>query len=1151
MSLSKLLLPQAPEYESGPVKAWSQPVDMDTYLPSIPDKNPLFLERRVYQGSSGRVYPLPVIDSIATKPVARSWQALHLENEYVRLMILPEIGGRIHVGLDKTIGYDFFYRQNVIKPALVGLAGPWVSGGVEFNWPQHHRPATFMPVEWYIEKESDGSRTIWLSDHDPLSRLKGMHGVRLRPGSSLVELRVRLFNRTLTPQTFLWWANIGVHVHEQYQSFFPPDVHYVADHARRAMSEFPLCRGRYYGVDYGARVRHGIPVDQMPTTMAPTTDYPPNDLSWYANIPVPTSYMAIGSKYDFCGGYDHKVDAGLVSIADHHIAPGKKQWTWGNSDFGHMWNRHLTDNDGPYIELMTGVFTDNQPDFSFLAPGETRVFSQYWYPIKKIGPPIAAGKSAAFALTATSEGMKIGLAVVRSHRGLRVELRTRDQCLLDTRVDVSPDKPYLGNIRGGAHLNGVPWTLRVIESSGEMLLAYDSSPDTSIGPPQVAIEPPAPRNVSTNDELYITGLHLDQYRHATRYPENYWFEALKRDPGDSRCLTAIGLWHLKRGEFEQAVRHFRRAISRLTQLNNNPYDGEPYYHLGLALAFLNKPDDAYDAFYKATWNRNWQGPAYLELARIAATRRSWHLALDHCEQSLRSEPENIGTWCLKTLVLRELARTTEAENCVRYCLSIDPLSPLARYLADKTAQFPLQTALDAAHELARAGFFDLALELLDRDALEWEYGAETIRLYTRAYFHLRAGRDTQATSGFATAATAPADWCFPSRLEEIPVLQAAIACGPHDGLARLLLGQLYYDRRRHLEATELWEQAALLRPRDSLVWRNLGVARFNIKEDAAGACDAYITARKCNPDDARILYESDQLAKVMRVPVAERLAELHRNIHLVARRDDLALELAALLNQSGKPEKALEILLTRQFQPWEGGEGLILEEFVRAKVISGISHLVRGQTNSAMDDFCSTLRPPENLGETWHPLANRSEVCYWLGETHAAAKNLADANKWWTKAAESAGDFQQMAVTPYSEKTLFQILSLERLNRLAEAADLIDKLRLYAEELLRHPATIDYFATSLPMLLLFNTDMQTTQALKARFLMAQVHLAAGDINAAHELAEDILRQNPSHSGAADLRYILEYVGSAPIKSTRRNKRDTSMALRSEGEAADE
>ena len=116
-----------------------------TYLPLAPDPHPMFLEKRVYQGSSGRVYPLPCTDRIAETPSDRAWKAIWLENEYLRVMILPEIGGRIHAIQDKTNGYDLIYRQTVIKPALVGLAGPWVSGGIEFNWPQHHRLATFPP----------------------------------------------------------------------------------------------------------------------------------------------------------------------------------------------------------------------------------------------------------------------------------------------------------------------------------------------------------------------------------------------------------------------------------------------------------------------------------------------------------------------------------------------------------------------------------------------------------------------------------------------------------------------------------------------------------------------------------------------------------------------------------------------------------------------------------------------------------------------------------------------------------------------------------------------------------------------------------------------------------------------------------------------
>src|SRR5271168_357356 len=188
-----------------------------TYMPAAPDKNPMFLEKRVYQGSSGKVYPLPFTDRVAEKSVMRKWKAVWIENEFIRAMVLPEIGGRIHVLQDKTNNYDVIYRQQVIKPALVGLAGPWISGGIEFNWPQHHRPGTFMPVDWAIERSEDGSVTAWMSEHDPLGRLKGMHGVRLTPDSSLVELRVRLFNRTPYLQTFLWWANAAVKTHEDYR----------------------------------------------------------------------------------------------------------------------------------------------------------------------------------------------------------------------------------------------------------------------------------------------------------------------------------------------------------------------------------------------------------------------------------------------------------------------------------------------------------------------------------------------------------------------------------------------------------------------------------------------------------------------------------------------------------------------------------------------------------------------------------------------------------------------------------------------------------------------------------------------------------------------------------------------------------------------
>lgn len=161
----RIVLPEPPaaereRLEGGGVVCWEQDVDIATYEPAPPDPFPVFFDRRVYQGSDGRVYPLPFVDRIEREPVVRSWRAIHLENAWLRLMLLPQLGGRIHVGYDKTRGYDFFYRNNVIKPALVGLAGPWVSGGVELNWPQHHRHGTYLPVEVHVERSSDGAVTV-------------------------------------------------------------------------------------------------------------------------------------------------------------------------------------------------------------------------------------------------------------------------------------------------------------------------------------------------------------------------------------------------------------------------------------------------------------------------------------------------------------------------------------------------------------------------------------------------------------------------------------------------------------------------------------------------------------------------------------------------------------------------------------------------------------------------------------------------------------------------------------------------------------------------------------------------------------------------------------------------------------------------------
>jgi len=185
----------------------------------------MFLEKRIYQGSSGVVYPHAVIEKIDDQKIDKIYKAVFLENCYLKIMILPELGGRIQMAYDKVMQRHFIYYNQVIKPALVGLTGPWISGGIEFNWPQHHRPSTFEPIDFTIKENEDGSITVWVNEVEKMFRTKGMAGFTLHPGKAYLEIQGKLYKRTPFPQTFLWWDNPAVKVNDNYQSVYLPYVH--------------------------------------------------------------------------------------------------------------------------------------------------------------------------------------------------------------------------------------------------------------------------------------------------------------------------------------------------------------------------------------------------------------------------------------------------------------------------------------------------------------------------------------------------------------------------------------------------------------------------------------------------------------------------------------------------------------------------------------------------------------------------------------------------------------------------------------------------------------------------------------------------------------------------------------------------------------
>ena len=1084
-------------HEPNPVACWEEEVVVPSYPVPEADPNPMFLEKRVYQGSSGKVYPNPFTDRVTLEKVDAKYRAIMLENDYIQLMILPEIGGRIHAGLDKTNQYDFFYRQHVIKPALVGLLGPWISGGVEFNWPQHHRPSTYMPVHATIEESPDGSRTVWLSEHDPMLRMKGMVGICLSPGKAVVEAKVRLYNRTNLPQTFLWWANVAVRVHDQYQAFFPPDVAFVADHAKRAISSFPLARSFYYGVDY----RPGI------------------DISWYKNIPVPTSYMVTESKYDFCGGYDHARQAGLVHTSNHHVAPGKKMWTWGNAEFGYAWDRNLTDEDGPYIELMAGAYTDNQPDFSWLQPYETKAFSQYWYPIQQIGPAKNANTQVAVNLDFQSTTLRVGVCVT-SRRRVRIVLTRNGNPVLDEEIELSPGQPFVKTCEADG---AIPeqYCLSVLDEQGNKLISYQPESPREDKLPDAATEPPMPEEISSLEELYLTGLHLEQYRHATRSPEPYWQEGLKRDPEDARLNNAMGLWYLRKGQFSEAERHFATAIHRLTLRNPNPYDGEPFYNLGLACLYQDKTVDAYNAFHKSVWNHAWKSAGYYALACISIERGNLSVALEQIEQSLLTDVENLKARALKASILRRTGRLEEARTAIDETLAVDRMD--FRTLAERfllsseqqdldgyVAQLgkDVQTLLDVCFDLAWSGLREDAFALLEACSLKAGFEHPMV-WYTLSWLASSPGQAQQSHQYVTIAEAATSRYCFPARLEEMIVLEGAVQRNPSSAKAHYYLGNLYYDKRRYEDAIRCWRKSVELDGDFSIPWRNLGIAEFNVLHDQGAAERMYARALEVNSDDARVLYEWDQLKKRgCLVSPEERLRMLDERKDLVVRRDDLTVEYITLLNQCGQWSAALEHLGKRRFSPWEGGEGLVSAQYVYAHRALGREALATGRYDDALMHFEAARRYPWNLGEGKHLLTLERDLDYLSG---VAARQLGDSQR--------ASDFWNAATAPLQDVTIhsyFQALSLLELGDRRTGFAVFSSLTEFAAKQLELEPKIEYFATSLPNLLLFDDDLHKRNRVESMLLGALARHGLGDLQGAIRQLEQVAAMDPNHLIAAEM-----------------------------------
>jgi tetratricopeptide (TPR) repeat protein len=1033
-------------------KIWQEKVSLPTYLVDPPDLNPRFYDGRAYQGAQGRVYPYPIYESLSDTRVMKDYDMVYLENEYIKINILPEIGGRLFGALDKTNEYDYIYRQHVIKPGLIGMLGAWISGGIEWNFPHHHRATAFMPVDYAMQENSDGSSTLWIGELEIRHRMKFMLGITVYPGRSYFEITFKPYNGTPFTNTFLYFANTGVHTNENYQVIFPPSTEFGVYHGKNEFTRWPISHEEYNDVDYTEGV----------------------DISWWKNHPEWTSIFAYNYTDDFVGGYDHGKKAGLVCFSNHNIAPGKKFWTWSTGPRGQLWDKALTETDGPELEIMIGGYSDNQPDYSWLQPYESKYLKQYWYPIREIGGVKNANLDAAVNMEIVGKNkLKIGFNTTSARENALAVVEIKGRKVLEQLLNIDPAHPFIKEINIPANTPGQDIRVALKDAGGAELISYQPVIKTESPMPEVAKPPKSPGEIPTIEELYLTGLRLEQFHNPSFDPLPYYHEALKRDPYDYRVNTAMGLLFLRRGMYVEAEQHLKKAVERITNNYTKPRDGEAYYYLGLCQQFMQNYDEAYKNLYQATWSLAYHSAAYFQLAQISCSKGDYVQALDQLERSIATNANNTKALDLKSAILRRTGLPESALEVSSAMMKYDPLDIWAMYenylgwkklgneremqqvlstLKSRMRNY-VQTYLELSVDFAHAGLWEEAIDVLSNpDLLTGEESNYPMKYYYLAYFWLRKGDSEKAKDFLMQAAGMSPDYCFPFRLESIDILEAAIKMNPSDAKAPCYLGNLLYELQPE-RAIACWEKSREKDPDFPLVNRNLGLACYKTRNNIPQAIASYEKAISLNGRDQRLLYEADLIFAAARKDPGERLRIL-RDHHTVIAENNVADALSRevmLLVQLGRYDEALEIAENNYFRQWEG-VSKAYNSYVDAHLFRGLKYFQEGQYEKALADFQDALKYPENMmvAESYRG-GKECQVYYYLGNAWEKMGDAAKAKEMWERSIARRQDPQLSTIYFY------RAMSMLKTGRIEEATVILDGLIALGKQRLDSP-DIDFFA---------------------------------------------------------------------------------------------
>ena len=709
------------------------------------------------------LYPYFRYDGFTDSPVQKEWKVVELENDYIKVLIFPEVGGKVWTAIEKSTNEPFIYYNHAVKFRDIAMRGPYTSGGLELNYGIiGHTPNAATPVDYVIQNNDDGSVSCIVGVLDLLTRSNWRLEIRLPHDKAYFITKTFWYNSTPVTQPYYHWLNGGFKSAGNLEFIFP-GTHYVG-----------------HGGEYAS-----WPVNE--TNGKKISFYEDNNFGGYK------SYHVVGKYAGFAGGYWHDDKFGMVRYGNYDDKAGKKIWIWGLSRQGMIWEKLLTDNDGQYVEMQSGrLFNQNSgrslyTPFKYMgfAPYATDIWTEYFYPVLRTRGYVEANEYGALNLKNEDGYLKVYFSPAQKIDD-NLEIKEGINVLYSKRITLGPLKTFADSVRFSGNAQNITVTV------GGTKLKYSSDPKFNVTARPLA----APEDFDWTGSygFYVEGREAMDQKMYPRAEEKLK-AAFELDHNHIPTLLRMAELNLRNLHYPEALEFAKRALSIDT------HDGETNYYYGLVNDRLGNITDAKDGYSIATLSSDYRSAAYTGLSRLFLKENDYARALGYAERAVDFNRFNVEALQLKAVSYRKNGDAGKAESVLRTLLTFDPLNHFSRFERflmkndelSKTEfvslirnELPYETFMELAVWYYNAGCNDEAAKVL---ALSPQT-AET-------HYWLSFLQNKKVSFGEINPA-----YSFPFRWESAAVIEKLLSEQDH-WLLKFHMALIYKDRNRTDECISL------------------------------------------------------------------------------------------------------------------------------------------------------------------------------------------------------------------------------------------------------------------------------------------------------------------------------------------------------------